>query len=433
MQSNTSTAAISSLDLTLVINDFNVLEYLAQFDGETRIEKANEAIRVGVIAIQSASPSLDTSIVQSQFSDMESKMRKSIDEFKHQFKNELEEYFENEDGLVPRKLDNVFGDGGLLPRTFANFFDPDEGRLSRLIQAHVGPDSDFGKSLNPDNKKGVVAVLEARVQELVEAKLDEVLKEFSLDEDGSAMSRLQKLLSESFTKINRAMGHLEGEEKEARRGHVKGMKFEKELYDHHFADMCLGLDDEPAFVARTPGQVDDCKTGDFVSSLGDTTGAPGVNLTVEVKDGAGIKLKDARNELQEAKVNRNAGIGVFVWSQGNEPTEVGDFRRIGDDFYVTVNREDLRDGKPLVYLEAAYKIARAMAVATVRSESEDGVDLAKIQSHVESIGTWSEKIADMATKAKTIKRNGRIVEECANDLKQDLDQRLAEILSALKA
>ncbi len=46
---------VSSLDLTLGITDRNVLGYLAQFDDEeTQSEKALEALKVGVIAIQSA-------------------------------------------------------------------------------------------------------------------------------------------------------------------------------------------------------------------------------------------------------------------------------------------------------------------------------------------------------------------------------------------
>jgi hypothetical protein len=43
---------VSSLDLNLVIKDRNILGYLAQFhDEETQIEKAIEALKVGVVAI----------------------------------------------------------------------------------------------------------------------------------------------------------------------------------------------------------------------------------------------------------------------------------------------------------------------------------------------------------------------------------------------
>ncbi|MEW4453064.1 hypothetical protein AB1L30_10340 [Bremerella sp. JC817] len=423
---------VSSLDLNLVITDRNVLGYLAQFpDEETQIDKVLEALKVGVIAIQSASPTLDTTVVQSQFAEMETSMREYVDAFQRSIKDDFKKYFEGDDGVVPRSIEDIFGDSGSLTRTFQAFFDPEEGRLGRLMQCHVGPESTFGKSLDPQNKQGVIAVLEARVQELVEAKLDDVLKEFSLDENGSAMFRLHGMLAESFERINRALGHNDGQEQEAKKGHVKGIRFEQELYDDFFVPLCNQCDDDPSLVARTPGNIEGCKTGDLMSTLGEATGAPGVNIVVEVKDRE-VKLKDARTELQEAKVNRKAAVGIYVWSRGTEPTEVGDFRRIGDDFYVTVDRDDLRAGKPLLYLDAAYRIARAMAVAAVRKESASEIDFSQIEDNIEALGTWSERIADMSVKARTIQKSGKLIEECATDLKEELDRRVANVLAALR-
>lgn len=423
---------ISSLDLNLIITDQTVLGYLAQFASEdTQIEKALEALKVGVIAIQSASPTLDTTVVQTQFAEMESSMREYVSAFQKGIKDDLNKYFESNDGVVPRSIDDIFGDSGSLTRTFQAFFDPEEGRLGRLMRSHVGPESTFGKSLDPQNKQGVIAVLEARVQELVEAKLDDVLKEFSLDENGSAMSRLHGMLAESFEKINRAMGHNDGQEQEAKKGTFKGIKFEQELYDDYFVPLCTQCDDEPSMVARTAGHIDGCKVGDLVSTLGEATGAPGVNIVIEVKDRA-VKLKDARTELQEAKVNRKAAVGIYVWSRGTEPTEVGDFRRIGDDFYVTVDADDLCAGKQLLYFDAAYRIARAMAVAAVRKESANEVDLGQIENSIEALGTWSERIADMSVKARTIQKSGKLIEDCATDLKEELDRRVSDVLAMLR-
>jgi hypothetical protein len=79
--SRTNNVAISSLDLTLVITDPNVLGYLAAFDDEEKqCVKALEALKVGVIAIRSASPTLDTQVVREQFSELEGKMREHLTE-----------------------------------------------------------------------------------------------------------------------------------------------------------------------------------------------------------------------------------------------------------------------------------------------------------------------------------------------------------------
>ena len=64
---NVVPAVVPSQDyihLELHVRDSSVMKYLLAFEESQREEKALEAIRVGVVAIQSAIPSLDTKIVE---------------------------------------------------------------------------------------------------------------------------------------------------------------------------------------------------------------------------------------------------------------------------------------------------------------------------------------------------------------------------------
>jgi hypothetical protein len=425
------TDAVSSLDLSLVINDHNVLTYLAQFqDEDVRCEKALEALKVGVIAIQSASPTLDTQVVQVKFAEVEGRMREQLREFQGKVKDDLCRYFAEQDGVVPRSIDGTFGENGTMTRTFQSFFHPTEGKLCNLMQSHIGPHSKFGKALDPQNKEGIVALIEARVHELVEAKLDEVLKQFSLDQDDSAMSRLKEMLSEFFGRLNQSLGIKLATTAEAEKGHVKGFVFEEDLYQA-FAEMGRQLGDETECVRGIVGAVSRCKKGDYLATLGETSGAPGKKVTVEVKDQA-LRLKDAIDELQDAKKNREAACGIFVFARGCEPPEIGDFRRIGEDFYVTVDRDDLAAGSSLPFLDAAYKIARGLTIAAAKKDQGGELDLQKIHDQVDALAQWSGRIADMAVKARTIQNNGKQIEQCANELKIDLDAKVAVILRALQ-
>ena len=50
--------------------------------------------------------------------------------------------------------------------------------------------------------------------------------------------------------------------------------------------------------------------------------------------------------------------------------EVGDFHRMGEDFYCTIDRSLMNSGNDLLYLEAAYKIARVqVALAALKEGS----------------------------------------------------------------
>lgn len=421
----------ATLDVRLAISDRNVLTYLSQFDDEEeRCAKAIEALKVGVIAIQSASPTLDTQVVQAKFAEVESRLRDHMTAFQNKVADNLRQYFAEQHGEVPRSIAGVFGAGGSLTQTFQGYFDPNSGSLARLMQSQIGPQSTFGRALDPQNKQGVLALIEARVQELVEAKLDEVLKQFSLDADGSAMCRLKEMLSDFFGQLNQSLGIQDATAAEAARGHVKGLVFEDNLYSV-FAEIGRQLGDQTEAVGNLTGSVARSKKGDFVATLGEASGAPGLKIVVEVKDQA-LRLKDAIDELQEAKKNRESEIGIFVFARGTEPPEIGDFQRIGEDFYVTVDKDALAAGKPLVFLDSAYKVARVMVVVAVRKQHVGELDLQLIQDQVRALALWSDKLADMTTKVKTIQTNGKIIEEYVREMKLDLDNRVGMVLKALQ-
>src|SRR5262249_5071247 len=132
-------------------------------------------------------------------------------------------YFADKDGIVPKSLNDAFGDKGALPQFF-------QGRLVRLIDSQIGPYSRFGWLFDAKKKDRVIGVIEEKVKHVVEAKLDEVLKQFSLDEGGSAMSRLKTIMDSAFGTFREALGIRAARAEEAERGHVKGFCFEEDLY-----------------------------------------------------------------------------------------------------------------------------------------------------------------------------------------------------------
>lgn len=278
--------------------------YLGRFEGDERIDRALTVLRAGVIAIQSVSPTLDTQVVQEKFAEMEQDLREQV----VHFVKELAVYLKDKDGVLPRSLEAVFGDHGKLVQHFGRFFDPTEGKLVSLIDSKIGPASPFGKSLDPKNKEGILSLIEKTVREQVDKKLEELLGELSLNEKDSAMYRIHEMLAGKLGEIKEAIGIQKGEEKEAQRGHVKGFSFQEGLYEC-LAEWGRQQGDETEFVANTPNR--GSKHGDHLITLGETSGAPGLRLVVEVKDQP-LKCKKAIEELQDAKANREAAIGIFV-------------------------------------------------------------------------------------------------------------------------
>jgi hypothetical protein len=404
--------------LSLEVREPLLVAYFGPFAEPERSAKALEALKVGVIAMQTACPTLDSQVVKDQFAEMQ-----------EDFGQVLARYFADKDGIVPKSLQDAFGDKGVLPQFFQRYFDPETGRLVRLIDGQVGPSSRFARLFDPKNKDGVIATIEDKVKQLVEAKLDQVLTEFSLDEDGSAMARLKAMIDKAFSDLRQALGVKAAREEEAERGHCKGFDFEANLYDA-LADLARQLGDATEFVRGVQGVLKR-KTGDHVITLGDTTGAPGLRIVVEAKDQK-YKAKQAIYELQEAKKNREAVSGIFVFAKGCEPVEFGDFRRIENDYYCTVDKEALAAGGPLPLLWGAYEVARALAVATARKEANGRLDLDCVRQHLDGIGACLPRLGEIATKANTIEGSASKVREIANGIKEDLKSRIDQILEMLE-
>lgn len=404
------------MSLTLRITHPVVLGYLGRFEGADRIEKAEESLLIGVLAKQQATLSLDTQIVQEKFAAFEK-------ELGEQFSTFLGE----RNGILPKSLDRFFGEQGIVASLFSKHFDPTDGRLAKLIENQVGPNSKFAKALDPKNKDGIISLIEKTVRELVESKLDEVLSEFSLEEKDSAISQLNAILSGGLADIKQALGVAQGRKEEAERGHVKGFSFQEELYQY-VAQLGNELGDETDFVGNTAAR--NGKEGDYLITLAETSGAPGLSMVVEVKNRQ-LPLKKAREELTDAKKNRRAAIGIFIWAKGCEPPEVGDFRMSEDDFYCTADNDDLAAGRPLLFVAAAYKVARMMAVLKTRKDAAGKFDAPQLQGHIEAIVKEIDSLGKMAKKAGSIKKHGEELEEDLLKLHEKLDSRLNQVLNLL--
>lgn len=401
--------------LHLELRDQRLVDFFEPLEEPERSSKAMEALRFGVMMLQAAPPALDAAIVKGELAEIENRF------------SEHSEAFQKEIGVTLQKYFN--GDNGALVQFLQRYFDPKDGRIARLMQDQIGPASRFGKLFDPDNKMSILALIEEKVRQLVEEKLNTVLGEFSLDQDDSAMSRLKGMIEERFTGLSQALGIKAARATEAERGHVKGFDFETCVYEV-LAGLASQLGDEPTNVRGTPG-LQKRKTGDHVVTLGEITGAPGLKIVFEMKDQQ-MKAKDAIAELQEAKKNRGAVNGIFVFSKGCEPVEFGNFKRIENDFFCTVDKEALAANGPLPFFWGAYEIARAQAVAAARKDANGKLDLERIQKNIDGLVVWVPRLADIMTKANTVQNNGKAIESTARDIKDDLEKRTKDIFEVLR-
>ena len=428
--------------LNLEVTDPGSIHYLGQFNDDEINNRALEAVKIGIIAIQSATPVIDTRIVEERFGEFTHFMDACMTDFNKDIGVELDKFFNSENGSLGRDMDSFLGDKGKLGQLLTHYFGGETSHLLTLMSKQLGPGSQFAQTLDPSNKEGVICRIENVVKKYLEIQSGDILGEFSLDVKDSAISRLKASImgemnqlkeynGQFFTELKEAMGFESGKKSESEKGTEKGREFEVALYDH-VAAIGRGLGDETQFVGSLVGSVPRCKKGDYVMTLGETSGAPGLNIVAEVKKEMGYKLKDAIDELKEAKKNREATAGIFVFSRSCAPAEVGNFLRVGNDFYITVDDDNLDSPSGTIYFESAYKILRAVIISTARVEETEAVDIDRVRAGVDSAVETVSRINDLITKARTIKNSSIKIEDIALDVKNELEIRLAEILDMIK-
>lgn len=399
-------SAISTTE-TLTINlsrpnDSVVLDYLLPFDRTLWEEKSRDALRVGVVAIKNVSPVLDAKIVEEKFKDAQAEIKGLLDNFKDEFNGNLKDYFDKEKGHVSKSL--------------AEIFKP-EGQLHQRLEKVLGAGSEFAKKLDPAHKESVIASIEKTVQELLVENIKSLTEEFSLDKEGSAISRLHKFLEEKIAEIKQAVVKQEAKMEEAELGTRKGRDFQESVY-LVIQDLCKRYSDVPDYCADKPGLMQRCKTGDISSEIAHSDGN---KVVVEAKKMSGYTLRKALEELKEAKENRGAQVGVFVFAKGYEPEEVGNFQIHKHDIVCTYDEEG--QGIESSMLRAAYTVARAN-VLKLQGAPVEGTDSGAIAKHVNSLLQEIEKFNGIKSGLDSAQRNIESVRKAIEDLRTEIKKYL---------
>jgi len=268
----------------------------------------------------------------------------------------------------------------------------DTEAMDRLLAEKIGPGSPIWHLLDPGNKNG----LHAQLEKLIKTEGARLVRDHSLENSDSSISRMHQSILEGFDRLALAVGASGGRKVEAKRGHIKGLEFQDALY-LRIAELGRAMGDQTEFVGNTPGP-EGRKPGDFLITLGDSSAAPGSRIVIEAKKRI-CSWKDSIKELRKAKENRSATCGIIVFAKGCEPPEVGDFRIVGEDILCTACEElfDQGEGAGLLYISAAYQIGRAMLVMESRTDLCGGVDKQRLRIHLDALSQHLEAVIDLRT------------------------------------
>ena len=333
-----------------------------------------------------------------------------------------------------RKFLSADTSGGLLD-TFRNTFgqqlqsqrdrilgefslDNKDGALARLIdelQSHHGKLTDnlqekidsVVKEFSLDEENSALS----RLVKNVDGAQRTITREFSLDNDESALSRLRREVlailaahsktNQSFQEeVKLALSKMVVQREEAARSTTHGLVFE-DVVCEFLSREALKLGDVASRTGESTGLIKNRKVGDCVIELGPESAAPGARIVVEAKEKDQYPIAQAREEIDEARRNRGAQVGLFVYSASLAPAEMlaAPLLRYGNDVFVIWNPEDPATD---LFVKTAFTLVRALCVRAARHGDVEAADFRAIDEAICEIEKRTEGLNEIEISARTI-------------------------------
>src|SRR5690606_698877 len=116
------------------------------------------------------------------------------------------------------------------------------------------------------------------------------------------------------------------------------------------------------------GAIAHCKMGDHVVTLGAESAVPGARIVVEAKEDKSYDLVKALKEIEQARQNREAQVGVFVFSKNTAPAGLEPFSRHGKHIVVVWDRDDPTTD---IFLRVGLSVAKALVIREQLSDAKN--------------------------------------------------------------
>lgn len=310
--------------------------------------------------------------------------------------------------------------------------DKDDSVLSRLVSNVTRAQETISREFSFDHETSALS----RLKKLLEQTQSSLTSQLSLDESDSALARLQREIlkvletqretNQKFQEeVKLVLNEFKTRREEAARSTRHGLEFEQVLIEWLQSE-CQGHGEVFSPSGHAVGAIPRCKKGDATLDLGPDSATPGARIVFEAKQDASYQLADARQEIEEARQNREAQVGVFVFSRKTAPKGIEGLSRIGQDIFVVW---DVEDPSTDLYLRTALTLARALLVRQSVKSNEVETDLNAIMLSISSLEKGVESLVEIETWTRTINNNSAKVLEKTDKLRKMVESQV-ELLKA---
>lgn len=308
--------------------------------------------------------------------------------------------------------------------------DNENGALSRLVTRVEGANRTILNEFSADNELSALN----KMAKLLDATNKSIDASLSLDQEQSALSRLRREIvtvingmaktnAEFQEQVRVSLESLKARRKEAARSTTHGLDFQDvvgsfiEQQAQRLGDLFEPTNDSAGRIAR-------CKVGDFVVTLGPESAAPESRIVFEAKEDCSYSKKDALLELQKARENREAQVGVFVFSRESAPEGLDSLTRWDKDLIVIW---DAHDPNTDVVLKTCISVARMIAVQNKKVSERTATDIAEMKALTDALCRDVSVLDEIVKSATAAQNHCEKIVSRAGGLKKRIDTNLTEL------
>lgn len=324
---------------------------------------------------------------------------------------------------------------GQIEGVIAEFsLDRPDSALSRLVRKVEETQRAIADQFSMDAESSALS----RMSNLLNETTKAITSNLTLDREDAALARLRRELLDILkrhedraaafqTEVTAALDTMKVRREEAGRSTTHGREFESITVEFVAHEATRSADIATA-TGNCAGTIRYCKVGDAVVELGPDSAAPGEKFVVEAKEDRSFDLNKARTEIELARKNRGASVGLFVFSKKTAPVGQEPFFRLGNDIFIVWNAEDTSDD---VILRAALSLAKALCMRELKQRKAEVADFKLIDEAILAIETEAARLGSMKTWTETIKANsGKLLDEIRK-LSEGLERQVQNLRDGL--
>ena len=481
----------AEITLKLTISDPDLCAALDEYQDESeRRDFAITAMKIGVLALRQAQGRIDGEQIRAEgerlIKDLENELTKHQERVTEGIGTSLKGYFDPEDGRFNERVDRLIKKDGELEQIIRSQIEGEGSALVKTLNTHTGNESQLMKRLDPEAADGVVRTISTATEKTLAEQREQILNEFSLDNDRSALSRLvselkqsngdlkgafdlndensalsrlvqrvegaQQKITREFdlneegsalarmskglldvlekqgkenqefqTEVRASLAALDARREEAKQSTRHGLVFEDAVYEF-ISERSQQAGDIAVRTGNSTGVIRNNKKGDAVVKLGPEQQAAGAQIVIEAKENASYKLGDALKELEDARKNREASVGLFVFSARTAPEDLEPLGRYGNDVVIVWDASDA--GNNIIF-KAGLTVAKAICAQEQNRKAAQAADFGAIESAIREIERQSGSLAEIDTSAKTIKSGSEKILNRVRIVRDGLDKQVA--------